>query len=139
MILVVSELLRVQMSLGSCDSGILGVSELLGVKLPLGSSDYGVTNLLGSQDPGILGILVCMRVELPLGVVGLAAEFMTKVSSGHWPRLAQFLKLDNFFIYISNVITFPSKHPPTPSNLRLHPSSSPSIWMFIHPPTPVSL
>ena len=27
-----------------------------------------------------------LGVELPLGVVGLAAEFVPKVCSGHWPR-----------------------------------------------------
>ena len=26
-------------------------------------------------------------MELPLGVVGLAAEFVPKVCSGHWPSL----------------------------------------------------
>jgi hypothetical protein len=31
----------------------------------------------------ILGVLEHLGVELPLGVVGLAAEFMPKVSSGH--------------------------------------------------------
>ena len=28
-----------------------------------------------------------LGLELPLGVVGLASEFMPKVSSGHWLRL----------------------------------------------------
>ena len=35
----------------------------------------------------ILGMLEHLGVELLLGVVGLATEFMLKVSLGHWPRL----------------------------------------------------
>jgi hypothetical protein len=35
----------------------------------------------------ILGGLERLGVELPLGVVGLAAEFVLKVCSGHWTRL----------------------------------------------------
>ena len=85
-ILVVSELLRVQLSLWSCNPEILDVSEILGVKLPLGPWDPGVTKLLGSCDPVILGMLECLGVELPLGVVGLAVEFVPKVCSGYQSR-----------------------------------------------------
>jgi hypothetical protein len=35
----------------------------------------------------ILGVLEFLGVEFPLGVVGLAAEFVPKVSSGVQPRL----------------------------------------------------
>ena len=97
-ILVVSELLRVQISLWSCDSvilwscdpEILGVSELLGVKLPLRPWDPGVTKLLESCDPLILGVLEHLGVELPLGVVGLAIDFAPKVCSGRRPRPATY-------------------------------------------------
>jgi hypothetical protein len=34
----------------------------------------------------ILEVLENMGVELPLGVMGLAAEFMPKICSGHRPR-----------------------------------------------------
>ena len=54
MILVVSEFLRIYLSLGPWDPEILGVSELLGVNLPLGSQNPGVTKLLSS---GILSVL----------------------------------------------------------------------------------
>ena len=66
------------MILGSCDPEILGV--FLGVKLPLRPRDPCVTKLLGSQDPVILGVLEHLGVEPPLGTVGLAAEFVPKVS-----------------------------------------------------------
>jgi hypothetical protein len=69
-----------------CDPKFLHVSELLGVKLPLGPWDPGVTKLLESCDPVILGVLKHLGVDLPLGVVGLAAEYVPKVYSGHWPR-----------------------------------------------------
>ena len=49
----------------------------------LGSWDPGI---LGSCDPLVLGVLEHLGVELPLGVVGLAAEFVPKVCSGHWLR-----------------------------------------------------
>jgi hypothetical protein len=58
-ILVVSKLLRVQLSLWSCDPESLGVSELLGIKLPLGLWDPGVTKLLESCYSVILGSWVC--------------------------------------------------------------------------------
>jgi hypothetical protein len=56
-ILVVSELLRVQVSLypvilWSCDPEILGVSDFLTVKLPLHPWDHAVTKLLWSYDCG---------------------------------------------------------------------------------------
>jgi hypothetical protein len=56
-ILVVSELLRVQLSLWPCHSGMLWswevhVSELLGVKLRQGFWNPGMTRLLRSYDPG---------------------------------------------------------------------------------------
>jgi hypothetical protein len=73
--------------LGSCDPEILGVSELLEVELPLGSWDPGVTKLQRSCDPMILGMLEHLRVKLPLGIVGLGAELMRKVCSGNWLRL----------------------------------------------------
>jgi hypothetical protein len=40
-----------------------------------------------TSDPMILEVLEHLGVELPLGVVRLAAEFATRVCSGHWPRL----------------------------------------------------
>jgi hypothetical protein len=45
-----------------------------------------MTKLLGSCDSVILGVLEHLGVEFPLGVVGLAAELVPKVCSGHWPR-----------------------------------------------------
>jgi hypothetical protein len=52
---------------------ILGVLEHLRVDIPLGVM--------------ILEVLERLGVELPLGVVGLAAEFIPNVCSGHWLRL----------------------------------------------------
>jgi hypothetical protein len=42
-----------------------------------------VTKLLESWISVILGVLEYVEVELPLGVVGLAAEFLPEVCSGH--------------------------------------------------------
>ena len=39
-----------------------------------------------SWDSVILVVLECLGVELPLDVVGLAAEFLPNVCSGHEPR-----------------------------------------------------
>ena len=39
--------------------------------------------ILLTSDPMILGVLDHLRVELPLGVVGLTAEFVSKVCLGH--------------------------------------------------------
>ena len=59
------------------------MSELQGKKLPLGSRDPGVTKLLGSWDPLILGVLEHLGEEPSQRVVGMAAEFVPKVFSGH--------------------------------------------------------
>ena len=45
-----------------------------------------MTKLLGSWDPVVLDVLELLEMELPLGVMGLTAEFMPKVCSGHQPR-----------------------------------------------------
>jgi hypothetical protein len=68
-ILVVSELLRVQLSLnpmilGSWDPKILGVSEHLGIKLPLRLWDTSVTKLLWSCDPVILYPVILWSSDL---------------------------------------------------------------------------
>jgi hypothetical protein len=63
-ILSVSELLRVQLSLWSCHSGILwswdskilGLSKFLGFKFPLRPWNPGMTKLLGSWDPGCASV-----------------------------------------------------------------------------------
>jgi hypothetical protein len=82
-ILVQSELRRVQQSLLSCDSGILwtwdSVSEFLAVKLPLRPWYPGVTKLLGSWNLKILGILGHLEVVPPLGTVGLSVVLESKV------------------------------------------------------------
>jgi hypothetical protein len=85
-VLVVSELLRVQLFLWSCDPKILGVSELLEVQLPLGPWNPGVTKFLGSCHALILGALKCLGVEFPLGIVGLAVEFALKFCLEGCPR-----------------------------------------------------
>ena len=51
------------------------------------------------------------------------------------PREALFLLLDIFFIYISNIIPFPSR--PTPHSIPPPPAAS--VRIFPHPPTPASL
>jgi hypothetical protein len=93
-ILVVSELLRVQLSLWSYDSGILWSWDSRCVRA-LGSQAASGTlrswcdqalEILGSWDPVDLGMLEYLRVEPFLGVVGLATEFAPKVCSVHWPR-----------------------------------------------------
>jgi hypothetical protein len=56
---------------------------------PTGPSNSGCWNrccVLLTSNPVILGVLESPRVELPLGVVGMAAEFVPKVCSGHQPR-----------------------------------------------------
>lgn len=45
-----------------------------------------MNKLLGSWDHVVLVVLEHLGVDLLLSVVGLAAEFMPKVSSGRWPR-----------------------------------------------------
>ena len=69
-IMVVSELLRVQLSLWSWDPEILDVSEM-GFKL-----------LLWSWNPVIWGMLEHLEVKLPLGVVGLGAKPVPRSSQG---------------------------------------------------------
>ena len=66
--------------LESCHPEILGVSELLGVKLPLGFWNPGVTKLLRSCDPGRV------RAPVMLSDVGLGAELLPKICSGHQLR-----------------------------------------------------
>ena len=50
-----------------------------------------MTKFFGSWDPMILGVLEHLGVKLPLGVMGLAAEFSSKVCLGLWPRLERTL------------------------------------------------
>ena len=45
-----------------------------------------MSKLLGSCYLLDLGVLEHLGVELPLSIVGLAAEFVSKVCSGHEPR-----------------------------------------------------
>jgi hypothetical protein len=83
-ILVVSELLRVQLCLWSCDSMILW------------SRDSGCIRVLGCQaasgtwrnwwscDPVILCVLECLGLELSLSALGLAAEFVPRMGILSW-------------------------------------------------------
>jgi hypothetical protein len=94
-ILVVSELLRVQLSLWPCDPVILWSWNLGCVRAPGSQAASGILRFLCDQDPGIpgsrvsvgLGMLEHLGVGLPLVVMGLATEFVSKVCSGHRPRL----------------------------------------------------
>jgi hypothetical protein len=86
-ILVVSELLRVQLSLWSCDSVILWSRDPGYVRAPGSQATSGTLRSWCSQTPGILDMLKHLGVELLLGVVGLAVDFATKVWTGHWPKL----------------------------------------------------
>jgi hypothetical protein len=55
------------------------------------------------------------------------------------PLHSRHFLLDIFFIYISNVILFPGLPPTPPQTLYPIPSSSASVRVFSHPPTPSSL
>jgi hypothetical protein len=88
-ILVESELLRIQLSLLSCDSGILwfwdsGCVRVLGSETFSESQrswcDY-IPGILGPWDPQILGVLEHLEVVPPLGTMEFSAEFETKVDS----------------------------------------------------------
>ena len=80
-ILVVSDLLRVQLSLWSCDP------EILGVTAPESQAASGIQKswfdqaleIQWSYDPMILGTLEHLGVQLSLGVVGLGRELELKV------------------------------------------------------------
>ena len=58
-----------------------------------GSQGFLVTPSVRSDvvatSPGILGVIKNLGVELPLGVVGLCAETVPKVCSGHSPEGTQ--------------------------------------------------
>ena len=84
---VESELLRVQLSLWSCDSGILWCWDSGCVRV-LGSQASSETLrswcdqapvILGSWNPKILGMLQRLEVMSPLWTVGLSVVFKTKV------------------------------------------------------------
>ena len=68
-----SELLRVQLSLESCDPVIL-VCQNYVIKAASGTLIFWYY-----QVPGILTVLDHLGMEIPLGVVGLASEFGPKV------------------------------------------------------------
>jgi hypothetical protein len=88
-ILVVSELLRVQLSLWSCNPEILGVrsSGSQAASGILKSWCDQAPEILWSYDPIILCVLEYLGVELPLGVVGTVAKLVPKVCSVHQLRL----------------------------------------------------
>ena len=75
-----SELLRVQLSLESCDPVIL-VCQNYAIKAASGTLIFWYY-----QVPGILTVLDHLGMEIPLGVVGLASEFGPKVCSSLQPR-----------------------------------------------------
>jgi hypothetical protein len=86
-ILVQSELLRDQISLWSCDSGILWMWDSGCVRV-LGSQASSETlrslcgqalGILGSWNPKILAVIECLEVVPPLGTMGLSAVFETKL------------------------------------------------------------
>jgi hypothetical protein len=76
-----------------------GVPACLGLTIPNHPSVGNRCCVLLTSDPLILGMLELLGVELPLGVVWLAAEFVPKVCSGHWPR--QIRRLVSFFYFLS--------------------------------------
>jgi hypothetical protein len=96
---VESEILRVQLSLWSCDSGILGSWDSGCVRV-LGSQASSETlrswwdqapGILGSWDPKILGILECLEMVPPLGFMGLSCwvqnhfrPALTGTNPSHW-------------------------------------------------------
>jgi hypothetical protein len=87
-ILVMSELLRVQLSLWSCDYGILRSWDPGCVRAPGSQAASGNLRSWYDQAPGILESLdlVVLGVCLLLSVVGLAEELVPNVCSGHWIR-----------------------------------------------------
>jgi hypothetical protein len=90
-ILVESELLRVQVFLWSCDSGNLWFWDSGCVRVPgtqassetLRSWCDQAPGILGSWDPGSGAPSGDLGVETPLGTMGLSAEFVSKVD-WHW-------------------------------------------------------
>jgi hypothetical protein len=88
-----SRILRVQLSLESCDSGIpwtwdSGCVRILGSQASWRPWDPGVTKLLVSWNPlnpKVLGMLQHLEVVSPLETMGLSAVFKTKVFQ-HWPE-----------------------------------------------------
>ena len=79
-ILVVSEFLIVQPSLGSCDSGILWSWNSGCVRVPRSQAASGTLRSWCDQAPGILAVLEHLGFEPSPGAVGLVAEFVPKAS-----------------------------------------------------------
>ena len=125
LILVVSELLRVQLLLWSCDSGI-SVPEILGMLNCLWDPEVLVWP--SSWDLGILAMFDGMGLELSLGVVGLAVEFLPKFCSGNLLRPERTLATGGAML-LGHQIPMVSVIPSVGTELVS--SSTPVLWSWV--------